>query len=282
MHGSSTTTMRKRSSRAATVLLVFTAACAFAQTAPGPAEIQKAPDNLPQFEVASIRPSGPSQRELNGFRIFPGGRIVGKGCRLQYLIMLALNVDHFQIEGLPGWAHFTKGDGFEIQAVPPENSQSAKVQPAFSVDPPIDEERQMLLALLIDRFHLEFHRETREGQVYLLTRGKGDFKLHPPADKSAYPWAGGDYQTWYGGKNISMSNLAKRMSSWLGHPVLDRTGITGSFDFDFRMGDTDNSDSRDITGFLLVAMKDLGLDFKSSKGPIETIVIDHVEQPSPN
>src|SRR5580704_7840132 len=95
--------------RAAAFWLVYAAASAFAQGNSSPAQTQNLLANLPQFEAASVRPSGPSQRELNGFRIFHGGRIVGKGCRLQYLIMLALNVDHFQIEGLPGWAHFTTG-----------------------------------------------------------------------------------------------------------------------------------------------------------------------------
>jgi uncharacterized protein (TIGR03435 family) len=256
------------------------ASTAFAQQASATAAVPAKPDTLPQFEAASVRPSGPDRRELNGFRIYPGGRIIAKGCTLQYLIMLALNVQHFQIDGLPAWAHFTSGDAFDLQAVPPENSQSAKVQPAFSIDPPIDEERRMLLALLIERFQLKFHIENREGQVYLLERGTGRLNLRAPADKNAYPWAGGNYKTFYSGKNIPMPNLAQRLGEWIGRPVIDRTDLIGSFDFDYKIDDPDND--ADITGFLLTAMKAIGLELKSSKGPIETIVIDHVEKPSAN
>jgi uncharacterized protein (TIGR03435 family) len=268
---------------AASVWLVC-AASAFAQGNSAPAQTQNSLANLPQFEVASVRPSGPNGRELNGFRIYPGGRVIAKGCRLQYLIMLALNVEHFQIEGLPDWANFVKGDGFDIEAVPPENSQSAEAQPAFSIDPPGDEERQMLLALLFDRFHLQFHRETREGQIYLLERGKGKLNLQPPSDKTKYPWVHGISGGWFRdgirGENTSMPQLAQRLTWRIERPVIDQTRLTGSFDFEYRNND-DNNDA-DITGFLITAMKAIGLELKSSKGPIETIVIDHIERPSPN
>ena len=58
----------------------------------------------------------------------------------------------------------------------------------------------MLQALLIDRFQLKFHFESRQGQTYLLERGKGKLNLQPPKDKTAYPWAGGDYKTSIAGK----------------------------------------------------------------------------------
>jgi len=259
---------------------VCAAASTFGQGSSGPAEVQKAPASLPQFEAASVRPSGPSNRELNGLRTYPGGRIIGKGVRTQYLIMVAFNVQRFQIIGAPGWTDLLTGQGFDIQAVPPGDSASIHSNPAFSVDPPDGEECRMLQALLIDRFQLKYHLETREVQTYLLKRGKGKLNLQSPSDKSAYPWAGGDYKTWYGGKNISMPKLAERLSSWLGRPVTDRTGLSGSFDFEYKPGDVDND--ADITGFLLTAMKALGLELKASKGSIETIVIDHIERPSPN
>ncbi|MFZ0338747.1 MAG: TIGR03435 family protein [Terracidiphilus sp.] len=266
--------------RVAAIYLVCAAASALAQENSPPAEAQKAPANLPQFEVASVRPSGPDNRELNGLRTLPGGRIIGKGVRAQYLIMVAFNVQHFQIVGAPVWTDLGTGTGFDIQAVPPADSASAQAKPAFSVDPPDDEECRMLQALLIDRFQLKYHFESREVQTYLLERGKGKLNMQPPKDKTAYPWAGGDYQTWYGGKNISMPKLAVRLSEWLERPVTDQTGLSGSFDFEYKPGDVDNN--ADITGFLFAAMKALGLDLKASKGSIQTIVIDHIERPSPN
>lgn len=270
--------------RVAAFCFVCAAASAFAQGNSKPVETQSAartaPARLPQFEAASVRPTGPNDRELNGLRTFPGGRITGKGVRAQYLIMVAFNVQRFQIVGAPVWTDLVTGTGFDIQAVPPADSASAQAKPAFSVDPPDDEECRMLQALLIDRFQLKYHFETREVQTYLLERGKGKPDLHPPNDKSAYPWAGGDYQTWYGGKNISMPKLAVRLSEWLERPVTDQTGLSGSFDFEYKPGDVDNN--ADITGFLITAVKALGLELKASKGSIQTIVIDHIERPSPN
>jgi uncharacterized protein (TIGR03435 family) len=249
-----------------------------------PAGSNVAPAGPAQFEAASVRPSGPNGRELNGFLTYPGGRVVAKGCRLQYLIMLALNVEDFQIEGIPGWGSFVTGEGFDIEAVPPENSQSANSHPAFPKDPPGAEERQMLLALLIDRFQLKYHVENREGQMYVLERGKGELKLQPPGDAKKYPWVHGISGGWFRdgiqGENVSMPQLAERLSWRLERPVLDQTKLAGSFDFEYRNND-DNNDA-DITGFLLTAMKAIGLELKSTKGPIQTIVIDHAERPSPN
>jgi len=198
--------------------------------------------------------------------------------------MLALNVEDFQIEGIPGWGSFVAGDGFDIQAVAPENSAFAQWRPAFSAGAVNDEERRMLLALLIDRFQLKFHVESKEGQTYLLERGKGELKLLPPQDKNAFPFvhpiAGGWVAGGIQGQNISMPQLAEYLSRRTERPVLNQTGVQGSFDFEFRNNDEQND--ADITGFLITAMKAIGLELKSSKGPIETIVIDHAERPSPN
>jgi uncharacterized protein (TIGR03435 family) len=179
-----------------------------------------------------VRPS--NGNELNEYRIYPGGRVVGKGCRLQFLLMLAFNVERFQVVGGPGWAEMG-GEGFDIEAVPPADSASIHSNPAFSKVPRNDEERRMLQALLIDRFQLKYHVESRAGQVYLLERGKNDLKLLPPKDKTAYPWAGPIAGGWVRGgirgQNLSMAQLAEYLSRRTERPVLDQTGLQGSFDF---------------------------------------------------
>jgi uncharacterized protein (TIGR03435 family) len=76
--------------------------------------------------------------------------------------------------------------------------------------------------------------------------------------------------------NISMPQLAERLSRFLERPVLDRTGIQGSYDFEYRTGDSDDNDS-DKTGFLITSLKAIGLKLTSGKGPQEVIVIDHAE-----
>jgi uncharacterized protein (TIGR03435 family) len=236
---------------------------------------------LPEFEVASIHRVDSNRGEVNGFSNYPGGRIVARGCTLRYLIMVALDVQDHQISGGPAWID---EDKYDIQAKPPETSSASKLNPALEKSPPNQEQRQMLQSLLIDRFQLKFHRIAKEGTVYLLTRGTKELKLKPPKDKTAFPWAGGLAGGWFAGgirgQNISMPQLAARISRFVEHPVLDRTGLQGSYDFEDPTG-SDNNDA-DIPGFLIGAMSEIGLKLESGKGPVEAVVIDRAEKPSAN
>jgi len=143
----------------------------------------------------------------------------------------------------------------------------------------------MLQSLLVERFGLKYHRETREGPVYLLLKGNKASKLVDSKDKNAYPWAGGirgGMITGDGlaGINESMQDLAKRLSPYLGRPVLDRTGISGSFDF---RSEYSSDDVRpDVIAMILASVQDLGLKLAASKGPVDALVIEHAERPSAN
>jgi uncharacterized protein (TIGR03435 family) len=204
------------------VYLLLPAAFLFAQT----------PD-LPSFDVASVKLSGPNPPHIGIFN-YPGGRISGSYLTLEMLISEAFNVQDFQISGGPAW---TRSSRFDIEAKPPVSS---KLNPPSRGTPLYDEQRQMLQVLLADRFQLKVHRETKQGPVYLLVKGSGPLKLEAPKDPNAPSWAGsatggpilgGDG---IAGTNISMPELASRVSWFLRRPVLDRTGLRGSFDFKFK------------------------------------------------
>ncbi len=82
------------------------------------------------------------------------------------------------------------------------------------------------------------------------------------------------------GINESMDDLAKRLSPYLGRPVLNRTGISGSFDF---RSEYSSEDARpDVITMILVSVQDIGLKLETSKGPVDGIVLDHVDKPSAN
>jgi uncharacterized protein (TIGR03435 family) len=256
-----------------------------AQTQPQGRQTQSTQTALPSFEAASVRPSSPNEPETGGFYTYPGGRIVARGCSVKLLIMIAFDLQDFQIASGPSWAD--GGERFDIQAKPPDSSLSAQWKTSSTKISPGLEEREMLQSLLADRFHLVAHREIKEGSVYILRRGSNDLKLTTPKNENEYPWAGGISGGLPGsdgirGTNISMPQLATRLSSWLGRPVIDKTGIQGSFDFEFHSGEDDSSSSMDITDSILTSINSIGLNLKSSRGPVETIVIDHVEGPSPN
>ena len=85
------------------------------------------------------------------------------------------------------------------------------------------------------------------------------------------------------GKNISMPLLAMRLSRSLQHPVLDETGLTDSYDFKYQFPDYDpHQDAQAFISSIVTSLQSIGLNLKSSKGPLETIVIDQIERPTAN
>jgi len=271
----------------AALALDFTPTGAFCQTSAPPQPPAVAPEitpKLPEFEVASVKPN--PKGGVAGFNTYPGGRIRCEYCRFEWLVRYAFDLQPYQIVGGPEWIHV---DGYSIDAKPPATSESAKLNPPAPYSPLSDEQRLMLQALLIDRFQLKFHRENRTGQVYELIKGTGTLKLFPPKDPINPGWVGsvhnpgglsGDGMR---GQNISMSQLALNLSRYLEHPVLDKTGLEGSFDFEYQLPENDqNLDSQGYIGSIFSSLHGIGLNLKSTKGPVETIVIDHVERPSAN
>jgi uncharacterized protein (TIGR03435 family) len=198
------------------------------------------------------------------------------------LIENALDVQAFQIDGGPGWIHT---DRYDIDARVPASSESSKARPSVPNAPMNAEQREMLLTLLGDRFQLQFHRETRTGSVYFLVKGNKALKLEPTKTVSDFPWVGspnnGDVRgDGIAGKSVSMPVLAERLSFYLGRPVMDQTGIKGFFDFQYDYLSDDPHP--DVISTIITSVEQLGLKLASGKGPIEAIVVDHVEKPSPN
>jgi uncharacterized protein (TIGR03435 family) len=249
-------------------LLVFVSSAAWAQSA------------APAFEVASVKLW--ATREIGGVHPYAGGRIEFRGCTLQYLIQQAFDLQPFQVSGGPGWM---LSERYDIDAKAPASSKSSSVIPASSKSALTDEQRQMLQSLLTERFQLKVRQETKEGPVYLLVRGNKPLKMTDSKDKGAYPWAGGPsggmiMGDGLAGINEPMDDLAKRLSPYMGRPVLDRTGISGSFDFQTEYSSTEARP--DVVTMILVTVQDIGLKLESSKGPVEALVVERLEKPSEN
>jgi uncharacterized protein (TIGR03435 family) len=146
--------------------------------------------------------------------------------------------------------------------------KSSEVNPSTPIVPLNEEQREMLQALLIDRFSLQFHRETREGPVYLLTLGRGALKLKEVKDQGEFEWVGslqgaavdGDGLA---GKNISMAVLGQRLSWYLQKPVFDQTGLKGFFDF--RVEYATDEAQPDVTSCILTSLQRIGLKLKPSQ-----------------
>ncbi|HWC99380.1 MAG TPA: TIGR03435 family protein [Candidatus Sulfopaludibacter sp.] len=231
------------------------------------------------FEVASVKPSTPQERFIAIFT-YPGGRVAITNYSLHDMLYEAFHLQPFQVTGGPRWID---EDRFSIQAKPPASSPVAKLNPAYPKVPPTDAQRRMLLNLLIERFQLKFHHETREGAIYLLTKTNKELKLVPPKDPDAYPWAGslaggGISGDGLKGTNITMPLLAERLSPYLQRPVVDRTGLQGSFDF--QIEHQTEQPYVDVLPSIFTCIQGLGLKLEAAKGPVDFIVIDHAEKPN--
>lgn len=149
----------------------------------------------------------------------------------------------------------------------------------------------MLQALLADRFHLRLHREMRQVAAYLLTVGKNGPKFKEAAGEGGpLLWGlsrkpNGDPAVRLTGDKTSMTRLADSLASLTGRPVLDRTGLKGSFDFTMEYAsEPDAPGSTPFSGPSMFSafQEQLGLKLDAAKAPVEVLVIDSVEKPSAN
>jgi len=199
------------------------------------------------------------------------------------LIQYAFDVQAFQVSGGPEW---TSDDMFEISAIPPDSSELRHAHPRFINEPPSEEERRMLQSLLFERFGLKIHHGTKQGQVYLLSRGNKTLQLQPAKHADFLPiLAIGGYG--YGGmsgQTVSMSYMAMRLSRYLESPVLDRTGLVGTFDFKLEphSGDSSQESKSSFLDGIFESVARLGLKLNRTKAPIDTIIIDEVSKPTEN
>ena len=239
--------------------------------------------SLPQFDAVTIKSAVAPDQQINAIYAYPGGRIFCAHCTLQFLTTLAFNLPDWQVTGSTEWVSSTSDPRYDIEATAPEGSQSTTWN---SKIPLTEAQRQMLKSLLIERFGLKGHRETRSDTVYILQRGDLPLRLLPPLHPDESHWAGGVGggpvigSNGMKGKNISMPELANRISGALKRPVLDQTGLTGTFDFEYRIGD--QVANSDVTGAVLASMHGIGLKLTPSNGPVEMLVIDHADLPSQN
>jgi len=253
-------------------------ALAFAWTAAvGLALCQEA--DRPTFEVISVKPSAmkPGQYGI-ALATFPGGRILANEVPLDYFISEAFDMQKFQIEGGPKWIH---EDRWDMEAKPPEGSKAAKANPRMWKLPPNGDQRLMVQSLLADRFQMHWHRVTREGPVYFLVK-TDKLKLRDAKDKEDFPWVGTARSTGPGlwGLNATMALVAKRLSSDVKRPIIDRTGLDGAYDFDYELDR--NPDGWDAVSAAIASVHGIGLKLESGKGPVEVLVIDSIAKPTAN
>lgn len=247
--------------------------------------------DLPRFEVATIKPidTRPGVTHLNGANVYPDGRVVLPTVSLKSLICTAFDISGWQLAGGEEWMG---KEQYDVVAKAPEDSKPYDLRHSWYR---LEDSRlrQMLQALLIERFQLKVHRETGTGQVYLLVKSGKTIPLKPtdalsakaPHAPEGFGSIGNAGDTWaiY---NTSMRQLANFVGDFYVHrPVFDQTGLPGFYDFEWKilLANPDQPDpGLGSKGELMQFIQVMGLKLIPSTGPVETLVIDHAEHPSPN
>jgi uncharacterized protein (TIGR03435 family) len=228
------------------------------------------PAQPPQnFEVAVIRPSQVATSSGSSLNLFEGGRLRITNEPVKLLIRLAFQVQNSQIVGGPSWMD---SDRYDIEA---KSGLPGTILPS--------QLHPLMESLLIDRFHLKFHWEMRDLQVLALTVAKGGPKLKPASEgeASAANTSGGAHKSQLAATGTSMALLAGYIGNRLGRIVVDKTQLSGSYDFTLLWAPDEGADSPAPP--LVTALRDqLGLRLESLKSPTKVLVIDSLERPSEN
>lgn len=229
----------------------------------------------PTFDVATVK-MAPQADPSTGTWSLPGiGQFTATHVSLALLIQLAYGVDGSQIANKPSWVDT---ELYDVVAKPEEGVKLSR-----------DELKPRLQQLLRQRFHLMVHTETRPTRGYALLVAKGGPHLTPTKADHFPGFRSNVSPGQMYGFNWSMPIFAKYLTSAAGFPVVDQTGIAGSYDIGFSYqpeieGANPQSSTDGNLKPLEPALKDsTGLILKPQSVPVETIVIDSADKiPTPN
>jgi uncharacterized protein (TIGR03435 family) len=268
--------------------LIFTAATkpGWGQ-APGPKRFA--------YDVVSVKPDKAGSGNVRVRSLM--GQYSATGISLKMLVQSAYNLKvEEQISGISG---ALSDERFDIEAKVDEETLAALK--SMSDEERSEQRRLMLRAALEDRFKLKVHSEKKEFPIYALTVAKGGPKLKAAISGDTYAngmkgpdgIAHGDSifsnNGTLTGQGIPMTRLADYLGALLHRMVEDRTGLKGKFDFtmqstpeDRQAGAEDNGATNTAPSIFTALQEQLGLKLESTKGLMDTIVIDHAEMPSEN
>lgn len=236
------------------------------------------------FDAASIREWGPGEGPVGayvaGIEVFPD-RISSRCASLNALLFFAFHLTRSSpVVGLPPWGNAACGAGFtntfRIDATMPANTTQEQL-------------RQMMQTLLADRFKLALHWEKKTLPVYALVVAPSGFRLKPSDPRNDPPRAPGSIGCPPNDRtchimvmgSAPISDFAGLLGGILGRPVIDQTGIAGTYYMDLKWA-SDVSPDSPLPSLPAALHEQFGLELKSERAPVDVLVIDHVEKPSPN
>jgi bla regulator protein BlaR1 len=291
-------TARPLGLRQGATLLVCAAAAVVGPVAAGAVQSTKPAqvvENRPRFEVASIKRTPEVTGPGADFAAMPGGRLHARNNAVANLIGNAYDIPQYRMANTPDWARSERYD-LEGKAV-----DANATRPQLML---------MLQTLLEDRLRLRWHRETREGPVYVLSVARGGHKLRASKDGGC----GGDLEqakllpapapgrasrvcgnNWLNGSgpnivwsaySIDLEKVAGSLAVFTGRTVVNKTGVSGRFDIDIELPRLQPLAGADLApadaDAFTVLREQLGLELQPGKGPLEYFVVDSIAKPSEN
>jgi uncharacterized protein (TIGR03435 family) len=239
------------------------------------------------FEVASVKQATPEQAQARRRATVGADRIEFHNVTLWYCLSFAYGMKSYQMFG-PDWL---RKERYEVMAKAPAGARREDLP-------------KMLQTLLAERFKLKLHQETREIPANVLTVGRDGPKLKDAAPES------GDGQ---GGAQVGMSasengserldvkggtisTLVNTLTGLLGRPVVDKTGLTGRYDFILEFSRSETAGPNATGGYneppplpppppgaepgvsVYSSIQQLGLRLVGQKLPMPVLVIDSAER----
>lgn len=238
------------------------------------------------FEVASIR-QNTTLSTGGGGGPRPGGRYLVRNVTVRSLIGMAYGLPMNRVLSGPGWI---TTDRYDINAKTKENPTSEELQ-------------QMLQSLLMDRFRLFARSEKRDMPVYALVLSRRDGQLGPKMQRttincddpktrrtvvvgsSPERLACGFTVTegTFVGSGIEIATLERILAGPAGRPVVDKTGLSGGYDIDLHWTALGVENSADDSISIFTAVQEqLGLKLEISTSPLDVIVVERVDRPTPD
>ncbi len=270
-------------------LAVTMALAAFVSALGQNATVPAAPGKTLAYEVVSVKVNKSDSGNMMWNSTPDGIRM--ENVTLRMLVESAFNLrgpSDERISGLPKWSEDMH---FDVEAKVSEDDLEAFKKLKH------DQRGALLLAALEDRFKLKAHTEMRELPVYSLVVAKGGPKLKPAEAGNAYAnglkfngkvagagamsidVSGNNYHAEF--QATTLETLVDNLTSQVHRQVQDNTGLSGKYDFKLDWSPDDAKDAT-LPGIFTALEEQLGLKLVPAKGPVECVVVDHVEEPTEN
>ena len=233
----------------------------------------------PSFEVASVKRNLSLEGGTMGIQA--GGRFSATNAPVFWLIMNAYgefqrSLLDSQVIGAPDWLW---SEHYDIVAKTREDVANMSQPEQFRAIP------KLLQSLLEDRFKLRVYRDTRRLPIYVLTFARKDHLLGPKLTRSTLDCTKETTKCGFNGArghmmggSLQMLTIANVLQSLTERVVVDRTGLDGRFDVDLEY--SPDQTATDKPSIFAAVQEQLGLKLEADTGPVNVVVIDHIERPS--